>query len=316
LKRFLFLFALPLLLPAPVRAQDDGAAAPAATAAASRWYDYNPVSKSKFDEHGIPFGKTYYTKTPSKLYMSLLRRPDLPEDKVILHLALGDSYTGCPKLSDLQSRISISESVLSVAISDYRVDMRNLPQDPQQCSTRQQFPSMDIILGRDDLIEHGVTSARLQLSKGIDIYDIKVDNEKIQIQPSVSTGGLSVNFQPQKLRNVANPLLHWFYPENTLILSIPDAGPKEDTKARIAGLAQKLGLTPLEEIYPDFRSPLIVQDQYYYVDQKGDTALKIKPGEPAAIGTVTVPKTVYGLVADETVEDDLPVYAHRPGAYE
>jgi hypothetical protein len=175
---------------------------------------------------------------------------------------------------------------------------------------------MDIILGRDDLIEHGVTSARLQLSKGIDIYDIKVDNEKIQIQPSVSTGGLSVNFQPQKLRNVANPLLHWFYPENTLILSIPDAGPKEDTKARIAGLAQKLGLTPLEEIYPDFRSPLIVQDQYYYVDQKGDTALKIKPGEPAAIGTVTVPKTVYGLVADETVEDDLPVYAHRPGAYE
>ena len=43
---------------------------------------------------------------------------------------------------------------------------------------------------------------------------------------------------------------------------------------------------------------------------------KIAAGKPESIGTVTLLKSRYGLVADETVEDEAIVFARRPDIYE
>jgi hypothetical protein len=308
------LLTLPLLLGA-------SGAAHAADAAAKqkpypKWFDYNPVPTNTIDTHGVPYDRKYYVKTPSRVFISLQRGPNLPADKVVLHLALDDAYTGCPKLGDLAATTSIEQSSVSVVVSDYTVDMRRLPQYVQQCSTKQQYPSVDIVMSKDDLIGHGIANIRMQMGKGIDIYDLSVDNEKMMLVPSQSSGGAAVSFRPQNIRNVQNPLMHWFYPENTLILTIPTLASDAETGQQIAAFAEKNGLTPLQHIYPDFHSPLVARNHFYYVDTKGDIAAKIKPGNPGAIGMVSIMKPVYGLIADETAEEDAAVFARRPDIYE
>jgi hypothetical protein len=175
---------------------------------------------------------------------------------------------------------------------------------------------MDVVLDRDDLIKNNVNTVRLQMGRGIDIYDLSVNEERAIMTPSASTSGITSSSAAQNIPDVINAMTHWFYPENTLILWVPNADPKENLQPKLDEMADKMGLVPLDSIYPDFQSPLLSKNFYYYVDKKGGTAAKIAAGKPESIGTVTLLKSRYGLVADETVEDEAIVFARRPDIYE
>ncbi|HEY8192184.1 MAG TPA: hypothetical protein VIG74_07145, partial [Alphaproteobacteria bacterium] len=114
----------------------------------------------------------------------------------------------------------------------------------------------------------------------------------------------------QSLYGLKDSMKLWFYPEGTVMLYAPGtdvANPQLPEK--IYALATARGLIPLEEIYPDFKSPLVKNDFYYYVDKTGNT------GE-GTFGTVNVDHTVYGLKADYPTYREIPVMAKLPGEME
>lgn len=281
------------------------------------------MGRPKYDDSGVPYSSSYYLKRPDKVFLSLARREGLPESHFILRIAVGNVLSGCPKLGDLQSEVAISGGRLTVEVGDYTVDLRGLPSNPQyQCGGGQQVPASEVVLGRDDLIGQKVEALELRTGKSVILYDIKISQEMVMLQPSAAmpasaSASLGGGFyRPLSIPHIANPLKHWFYPEGTVILFVSGASGKMDPKEMVRDQALRLGLTPLEEIYPDFKSPVVDADYFYYVDKAGRLAGTLPPSGTRRIGSVSVMQPVYGLKGNEAAPSELALYAKRPGTYE
>lgn len=276
-----------------------------------------------YDDSGVPYDSRYYLKRPDKVFLSLARREDLPETHFILRIAVGNVLSGCPKLGALQSEVGISGGRLTVEVGDYTVDLRGLPSNPQyQCGGGQQVPASEIVLGRDDLISQNVEALELRTGKSVILYDIKISKEMVTLQPSAASPASSSSplpggfYRPLSIPHVANPLRRWFYPDGTLILFVSGASGKMNPGEMVREQASRLGLTSLEEIYPDFKSPVVDADYFYYVDKGGRLAGTLPPSGTRRIGSVSVMQPVYGLKGNEAAAVELGLYAKRPGAYE
>ena len=81
-------------------------------------------------------------------------------------------------------------------------------------------------------------------------------------------------------------------------------------------MAKAQGLELLSEEWPDFRSPLVDQNQWYFVDKKGVVSKSPDINGGTVAGTVQITQIVYGLEKDEKQTKDIPVFARKPNSYE
>ena len=270
-----------------------------------------------YDSDGTPYSSQYKSIYPKGVFVSLMRMPGMPNNMVTLRLGLEHQMSGCPKLSPLASEVQVFPGEMEVLVADYRLDMRDLPQNPHyECAQGQQTPSADIVLSRDDLIANDTKMLRLRFDRKTDIYDVVVTPQSILLMPASNALGQSTYFKPLNVARVENPLKFWFYPENTMILYAPDVDAKTDVSLQIREMAAAQGLEPLETVYPGFRSPVKDPNYFYYVDSKGKYASTVKESPGYVVGQIGVEKSVYGLVADEKIVQNIDVYAKRPGTYD
>ena len=119
----------------------------------------------------------------------------------------------------------------------------------------------------------------------------------------------------QTIDNVKNPLRLWFYPAGTILLyaHVADNDPKQ-IKEKIHGLATGMGLTPLEDMYADFKTPLVRDDYSYFVDKDGRYSEKAVDG--GKFGNISIEKMAYGLQGDVPATEQVPVFVREPGLYD
>lgn len=270
-----------------------------------------------YDSTGSAYGNLYYKDKPQTVAVSLTGGAGLGPGQFVLHLSLPDALNGCPKVSDFSHEARFHDIYLDVEIKDYAIDMRNLTSAPHyDCDQRQRYPTADIILDTNDLARRGIRQIRLRRGYFTDYFDIEMNDRYVRLQPSDTEIPDYMRYRQQKIYNVKNTLNRWFYPDNTVILYVPDADDDQYIKTSLDTLARQHGMEPLENIYKGFTSPLVLPHFYYYVDKtktltKGNT---IPDG--VAIGTVMADKKTYGLYGDDIIQEDLAVFAKTPGIYE
>ncbi len=270
-----------------------------------------------YDEKGEPYSSQYFRKTPNRVSLSLQRWPGLQPGKFILHLSTENTVSGCPKLSDLAYETGFRAPYLDITIYDYVVDMRDHPGTKgSSCASGPRNPTADIVLDRDEMIAQGIKRVRFKLNDMADYYDVMIDRQHVWLKPGQSEIPVVQRFRPQKISMIGNPLVHWFYPDKTVILYVPGATGDMDVRDAVMTLAKSNDLEPLENVMPDFSSPVKRPNYYYFIEKKAHLTKNVDIGSGLSVGTVPVEKTIYGLNGDEMAEGSVEVFANSPGLYE
>ena len=153
---------------------------------------------------------------------------------------------------------------------------------------------------------------------GTNVFDIMLTHDKLMLRPDPSTTDVTVRFKPLNVPGRKAPLVYWFYPIGTVLIWSPDLDAHDKAGIeKVREFAEDKGLVPLEDIIPDFKSPLADDRYQYFVDTEGKlTGDGGKLRNSAVIGQMNVEKKVYGLEKDEIRLDKVPVYAKTPGMYD
>lgn len=240
--------------------------------------------------------------------ISLRRDPALPPENFIVSFSpLNASMSGCPPLKNISQETTFENDAVVITLDTLAVDNTDFPY--YKCNGKQLTPHADVILNRNDLADKQVKYMRLMSGPYRDTYDLTLTGEYVSIARSKDFKNSGIMRQ-QSLYGLRDSMKLWFYPAGTVMLYAPGTDIKNPQLAeKIYALASSRGLIPLEEIYPDFKPPLVKNDFYYYVDKTGNT------GE-GTFGTVNIDHTVYGLKADYPTYREIPVMAKLPGATE
>lgn len=258
-----------------------------------------------------------FQRQPRNITIALTRRHDLQPDQFVLRMSTQHPISGCPRASGLQHQVRFHGPYMDVNVMDFSLDMHNLPEAPQyDCPMSYQYPSAEIVLSRE-LLEHNRTSQiRFQSGDQTNYYDVRMNNQMVQLARAEETLPDRLIYRPMQVESVDNTLRHWFYPEGTLILSVPGAAPESNLRPALDRLARNHGLVPLESVLPGFRSPLLIPHSHYYVDKNGTVSNMQGIDRGAPLGELTVETQIYGLAGDEYVQRRLPVSARLPGTFE
>ncbi|HTK84699.1 MAG TPA: hypothetical protein VL625_06390 [Patescibacteria group bacterium] len=280
-----------------------------------------PVVVQEYDENGEPYTNRYHKEHTSRMAMVMLRRPELKPSQFVLRLTPRSLGTGCVRVSKIPSTVDFKEGAIEVTLDEFRIDGRGLTLAPEyNCDLHPKNPTADIVLDRDDLTSKGIKLLKLktgQVKDGqiTDTFDVDINNERIRLKPDKMMQRTPPRFKTYQLSNIRAPLTHWFYPEGTVILYVPGAK-GEDVTSQVVSMAKAQGLEPLSDEWPDFRSPLIDQNQWYFVDKKGVVSKSPDINGGTVAGTVQITQIVYGLEKDEKQTKDIPVFARKPNSYE
>ena len=228
---------------------------------------------------------------PNTLTVSLLRQKD-HSGEALLRLSTLANVTGCATVRPLRHDVEITNHYLDVIVKGYSIDFSGAPNNPNNCKKGSQYSTADIPLDRKLIEDNGIEQIRLVLDRGLgsDYYTVTLGKDFLELTPSSQK-----IFKPGKAPSNGQLMLsHWYYPENTLILSAPRPG---EPQASITGdFARAHGLMPLETLMPGFTPPSGQAARYYYVDGSGALAAKVPGTDNVAVGD--------------------GIYARRPGLYE
>lgn len=228
---------------------------------------------------------------PNTLTVSVLRQKD-HSGEAMLRLSTVVAVTGCAAVQPLRHEVEITNHYLDVVVKGYHIHFSDTPHDTKTCKKGAQYSTADIPLDRKLIEDNGIEQIRLILDRGLgsDYYHVALDKDRLELTPRSQTV-----FKPGKSPANGQPVLtHWYYPENTVILTAPRPG---QPQASLTGdFARANGLVTLESLLPGFTPPAGQNGRYYYVDGSGRIAAKLPD-----TGTLTVGDGIY---------------AQRPGLYE
>ena len=280
--------------------------------------------KSSYDDLQIELGEDVIW---TNIGISLLRDPALPPENFIINMSAAERYsTGCPPLKDMGFETEYKSHALEIKILKLTVDQSEFPY--YKCNGKSRNPKADVILNKKDLQDKGVKKIKIVDGSLIKTYEADITDEKIELSvdedceedknnknaPSCQSADITT-IRMQSVNNVKNPLRLWFYPEGTLMLYAPGvkADPQQ-VKDKIRSFAIGMGLTPLEDIYPEFKSPLIRNEYSYFVDKDSSHGPAAVDG--AELGNISIEKMAYGLNGDVPTTEQVKIFARKPGAYD
>ncbi len=267
-----------------------------------------------YDSNGEPYSEKYYPQKPGPLNIALTRAPGLDAKSFMVRISVTQPLTTCAKLGKIATSTDFMAAALNIKIEDYIVDMRDMPQHPEyECNRAGQQPYAEIVLNADMLKEKGTKQIKFKTSNGMEAYDIALTDHYAQLFPAKKQDPATMRLKAQQVAYSKNPLKYWFYPAGTYILYAPDSSKGVDLRQEMDDFAKGRGLQPLENVIEGFKSPLKLNNAYYYVDGNGG-ADRFEEGQK--IGTVQTDIVVYGLEGDEMEHKNFAVYARKPGQYE
>jgi|GEM_PF-5890937 len=281
---------------------------------------------SPYEDDYLPFSEDLGL---GSLGVSLFRDPDLmPENFVVRVAPRKGSISGCPTFKNFSYETSYASKTFKIEILGISVDNSEFPYY-NSCRNKVQNPVADIVVNKDDLIERGIEQLNIVNEDSSQTLEMIIDEQMVTLGPcdeECIQSGLITLFpgdkktgtnvvKKQAVYGVKNPMKLWFYPAETMLLYVP--GAKTDSaqlQKKVRGFAKHMGLTPMEDIYLDFKSPLVKSDYFYYVDESGKYSDQADNG--GTLGMITLDKTAFRLNGDVPTTEKVQVFARRPGAYD
>jgi hypothetical protein len=209
--------------------------------------------------------KGLVTKSPSQLVVALQRQTD-KTGEAVLHLAAPVSYTGCPRVSNLEHTVNITTGNLEVDVKKFTIDFRNLPHAPgTPCKQSFQVSSADIPLDRKLIEDNKIKMISINVPGGLpgQIYDVTLEGDTLTLTP-----------RPRKtfgIRGISHkatgPIEFRYYPKNTIVLSAPVAH-GDARKKIVEDFAKSNDLVALSTVSEGFQPRSGHDEVYYYIDDR------------------------------------------------
>ncbi|MCB1532658.1 MAG: hypothetical protein KDJ35_07300 [Alphaproteobacteria bacterium] len=246
----------------------------------------------------------------SSFLVHFVHVPDAPANVAVLRISQPIASSGCMKAEMPAPEMLDQGATLRAKIGAPIVSLyKPLPGSGEDCTQSMSTIYTDIVLNRDDLIENNVRRLTLANDFGVEHYAVEVSESALTLHAE-SNPKL---FKPNTHIPGKDPLVYYFYPENTLVLSVPQAKPDQDIYEQVKNLATRRGLIPLQSVVKDFR--VLDEDRkvFYFVDQSGRMAKDLTPGQKKPIGQVSIQKMYQGPNGPYATDLNLNVYARLPG---
>lgn len=223
--------------------------------------------------------------------------------KFTMRIASFGQASGCASMT--KSKVTTKDALEAVSIevkdSEIKLDNKKPRYSNHDCEIKQQRSFFDVVLDRDDMINKGIKQIKLTSEKygEFNSSDVEVSEEKFVLKIKTGDGNLH--------------LTHWFFPENTVILSTPYAKSDADTRELIEKFAKRQGLLPAAKHFEGYIPPHHVKNHAIFIDRWNRVMQHLdNPEEQNVIGSITPTRTVYGVNGPVEEEYNLDVYAKMP----
>lgn len=269
-----------------------------------------------YDDNGIPFDHKYYEMEASDITLALQRGSNLPAGHFVLFMSATNSFASCIKITNPKYSTTFDESgTMTIAMGKFTIDARDMPRYPHyECNTAPQQAAVYVNLSQQLLQDNGVKKIKFKAGKSSENYLVKITDDYIQLTPETRRDPKDVSnrFRPLEVNGVATTMKHWFYPENTVILTAVGTAKDVTLESRLMELARSKGLTPLSETMPDHAHFRKQPDHYYFIDKQG----RYKAGNGELFDYIQADAMKFGLEADEPVKKNVAVFIRKPGQYD
>ena len=231
--------------------------------------------------------------------ISFLRTANTPTGFATLQFAQNINLSGCATLS--QDILSAEKRGKTLIVTLPR-PAPSLNKD--NCIKTAKTPGMSVQINREDIDSGEIKKLRIESSAGQkETFDLYTTEHTLQL--TSETG--------------ATDITYWFYPEDLIILSAPNAQNAKDITPAIQKLANQRGLVPATDMLEGFTPPQSGDDghkSYYFIDPSKKLATILKRGQPEMIDTLTVQETFLGSEGAYNVPRDVQIFARKPGLYD
>ena len=243
--------------------------------------------------------------------MHFVRTEGAGPDEATLRFSQPVSASGCVNIHAPRAKITGRGSSLRIELGSPAITLdKSVRYAHIDCKQAPSGVQTDIVLNRKQMYEDGVKRITFQNEFGVDTYNIKLGKNAIAMRPK-SRPQL---FQPNTQIHNKDPLLHYFYPKNTVILSVPQAKAPGDVYGQVKKLAGQKGLIELQSVVKDFRVLNEDSKNFYFIDQSGMTTADLELGQSNRFGKAVVQETYYGPGGAYEENLAIDIYARLPGA--
>lgn len=170
------------------------------------------------------------------------------------------------------------------------------------CETKNSENYVDIKLDRDELIKKKVKAFGFKTTlMDLGSYDIEINKDRLIFKAKRFDGS---GEEWQEL---------WFFPKNTVALSIPGAKTGQDLKMDIRDYGRAHGLIPMDEELEGYTSPSSALNSIYFNDPKRIYARQLSAkNNNIKVGDITNQRTFYGPNGPEQRPYLMAVHATLP----
>lgn len=251
-------------------------------------------------------------------YTVLLRKPGASADDINLMITSPGAIVGCLDMEQPSIETQQSGNALHLKMTDGHIDVdtETIRYYHYECKPETSTSTLYLTLSKQQLQDSGIDRLVL-FSEAIGPFnDMKLAYGEHSITITSEMRDLSRLGIP--MSGSVDTLTYWAYPENTMALFSSGADlHDENTMANVRKLARAKGLTPLDEIYTDFRPHHSLADKLYVVDQKGIYKNKLEnPDDVLTLGTIETTEVYFGPNGAYDKPIQKAVYAKTPGLYE
>lgn len=244
----------------------------------------------------------------------IIRTPGNREGDFALRLVAGKTVTGCLKKENQSLSITKDNGTMTIKMTGGQIstDQKNVQYSQYQCDVKKGVSATDIPLNREELIAEEIKIITVQSENTSSLFRLKLDitPERIIFTEDKGLGAVK---RPSAADTIFEQTF-WFFPPGTKILHSNAKDTAGTRDAMIRTLARSKGLTPLEELLPDFTAPASAHGKIYVVDEKG--LFKNDTNEPVLLGEIEQTEPFFGPEGPYERLIKKQVTLENPGLYD
>ncbi|USO05893.1 MAG: hypothetical protein H6859_01435 [Rhodospirillales bacterium] len=251
-------------------------------------------------------------------YFTILRKPDASPDDINLFIFSPGTIVGCLSKEPASLETVKFSPTMQIKLTEGQtdVDRETVRYFHYECKPETGMVEMYITLSKKQLIKDKIKKLVL-LSEAVGPFsDIIIDfhDNHIDIESKLHDLGCF----GLKTHGIPKKFTYWLYPENTMVLFSSSADIKEKkTRDKVIALARRHGLTPLDEIIPEFEKSHYHDDKLFVVDTAGNYKDKLPSiRDRFAFGKIQDSETYFGAKGPYTKVTEKMIYARSPDIHE
>jgi len=174
--------------------------------------------------------------------------------------------------------------VIYVKLEEGEINMNKKPSYGHfECQMTSGAAYTDIPFNKNDLIDNGVNKIEIKSKNAGKLFDIKIipSDSKITLETELKTPVRVTEDEKKK------KLHYWFYPKNTVVLSVHGMQRDPDSMAKLKTFALGRGLIPLHDTLDGFPMPKPDAKELFYIDNANLLKNVQDSEKPIVIGNIS-----------------------------